>query len=336
MSPRERVEAALSFEEVDFVPVLPPFQGFWAIGVYEQKISETFKYPMKGADAQIKILQKVPFDGLEVFWDWLTPVEACGCKVQLPERGNPITIERLVKTPEDIERLDMPNLSKNLRTKNNFEMAHYLRKMLSKERYVYVTLTLPFTLAGELRGVEALMLDILKRPTNVHKLLNFTTKVLIEYAKLSSQIGIDAIFWCDPTASADLISPKHFKNFVVPYTKEILQKTRDLGMKAFLHICGNTSDRLEAILDLSPDLMSFDTKVDLSIAKTVLNKKVPIMGNVSTTDLLMKGPLDIINASKECIKRAGKVGFMLGAGCDIPIDSPIENVKALCDGAKQV
>ncbi|MBC7112543.1 MAG: uroporphyrinogen decarboxylase family protein [Candidatus Methanomethyliales bacterium] len=336
MTPRERVEAALSFEGVDFVPVLPPFQGFWAVGVYETKISEIFKDPMRGAEAQLNILNKVPFDGLEVLWDWLAPVEACGCKVHFPDRGNPVTIDRIVKVPEDIDRLSMPDLSKHSRTKNNFEVAHHLKKTLGAERYVYVTLTLPFTLAGELRGVEALMLDILKRPEDVHKLLSFATEVLREYAKFSAEIGVDAIFWCDPTASADLISPRHFKNFVAPYTKAILKKTRDLGLKAFLHICGNTSDRLNVILDLSPDLMSLDTKVDLVVAKDILNKKVPIMGNVSTTDILMKKPIDIIAASKECIRRAGKIGFLLGAGCDIPIDSPIENVKSLCDSTKEI
>jgi MtaA/CmuA family methyltransferase len=334
MRPRERVEAVLSFREVDSVPVIPPFQGFWAIDAYGVKISETFKNPKLGGEAQIKMLERVPFDALEVLWDWLAPVEACGCKVNFPEGGNPITVERVVKTPEDMRRLKVPDILSHSRSRNDFEIAKFLNKVLGNEKYTYVTLALPFTLAGELRGVEAMMLDLLKRPSDVHALLNFSTNVLLEYAKLSAETNVEAIFWCDPTASADLISSKHFKNFVVPYTKEVIKKTRDLGMKAFLHICGNTSDRLDAILEISPDLMSFDTKVDLARAKNIFNGQIPIMGNVDTSIILMKNPAEIIAASQNCIKRAGKIGFALGAGCDIPIGSPVENVKALCDAVK--
>uniref|UniRef100_A0A7C3EZB9 Uroporphyrinogen decarboxylase (URO-D) domain-containing protein n=1 Tax=Candidatus Methanomethylicus mesodigestus TaxID=1867258 RepID=A0A7C3EZB9_9CREN len=334
MDSRERVKEALNFNEVDFVPVIPPFQGFWALMAAGYKISETFREPMKGAHAQMAMLEKAPFDGFEVIWDWLSPVEACGCKVNVPDDGNPITMERVVKTIDDAEKLQIPDIGKHARSVSDFEVARTLVDKYGKSHYTYATLALPFTLAGELRGVEALMLDILKKPQLVHRLLDFSSKVLLEYAKAVKETGVDAIFWCDPTASADLISARHFKAFAVPYIKGLVAKTKEMGLGAFLHICGNTTDRLDSILEISPDLMSVDTKVDLANAK-ILDKRVALMGNVNTSNLLLKKPTEIIAEAKECISKAGRIGYALGAGCDIPIGSPLENVRALWDAPRQ-
>ena len=335
MIPRERVEAVLNFKEVDILPVIPPFQGFWALDAAGLSIPSSYTNPMKGAEAQIKMLEVAPFDALEVFWDWLTPAEACGCKAVFPEKSNPSTSEHIVKSMDDVSKLKVPDITKHVRSMNDFEVATYLHKKLGKERYTYLTLPLPFTLSGELRGVEKMMLDMLKKPNEMGLLLDFSVKVMIEYAKLGAETGVDGICWCDPTASAGLISPNHFKKFPLPRIKEVLQKTRSLGMDALLHICGNTSDRLDLILDASPDLMSLDNSVDLARAIQILKDHVPIMGNVSTTDIFTKKPEDIEAASLECIRKAGKHGFALGAACDIPIGSPVANVVALCAAPKK-
>ncbi len=335
MDSRERVEAALAFREVDIVPTIPPFQGFWALMAAGFKVSETFREPMKGAEAQIAMLDKVPFDSFEVLWDWLSPVEACGCKVTIPDDGNPVTVERVVKSIEDVEKLQLPDVKSHPRSVSDFKVAEYLVGKYAKGNYTYATLALPFTLAGELRGVEAMMLDILKNPQLVHKLIDYSSKVLLEYAKAAKESGVDAIFWCDPTASADLISPRHFKNFAVPYIKGLVEKTKGMGLGAFVHICGNTTDRLDTILEIAPHLMSVDTKVDLARAKAVLGNRVAVLGNVDTTGLLLRKHDDIFAEAKACLAKAGKVGFALGAGCDIPIGSPLENVRALWEATRQ-
>jgi MtaA/CmuA family methyltransferase len=335
MDSRERIEAVLAFKEVDKVPTMPPFQGFWALMAAGFKVSETFREPMKGAEAQMAMLEKVPFDSFEVMWDWLTPVEACGCKVTIPDDGNPVTVERVVKSIADSEKLQVPDISRHARSVDDFKVAEFLAKEYHRKNYTYATLTLPFTMAGELRGVEALMVDIVRNPQLVHKLIAYSSSVLLEYAKEIKKTGVDAIFWCDPTGSADLISPKHFKNFAVPYIKELVAKTKEMGLGAFIHICGNTSDRLDAILEIAPHLMSVDTKVDLAIAKKILGNKVAVMGNVDTSGILLRTPASVLDEAKQCLAKAGRVGYIMGAGCDLPIGSPLENVSMLLEAVKQ-
>ncbi len=335
MNSRERIEAALAFKEVDRIPTMPPFQGFWALMAAGFKVSETYREPMKGAEAQEKMLDKVPFDSFEVMWDWMTPVEACGCKVTIPDDGNPVTTERVVKSITDAEKLQMPEIGKHPRSVNDFMVAEHLVKKYKEKNYTYATLTLPFTMAGELRGVEAMMLDIVRNPQLVHRLITYSSNVLLEYAKEIKKTGVDAICWCDPTGSADLISPKHFRNFAVPYIKELVAKTKEMGLGAFIHICGNTTDRLDSILEIAPHLMSVDTKVDLANAMRVLGGKVAVIGNVDTSGILLRTQASVLEEAKQCISKAGRTGYIMGAGCDLPIGSPLENVRMLLEAVKQ-
>jgi MtaA/CmuA family methyltransferase len=329
LSFRKRVESSLRIEEPDRVPVMPPFQGYWALGEAGLTVEESIRDPQKAADAQLSTLEACRFDGIEILWDWIAVAEAIGCKVKIPEKGNPVTVERIVKAPEDIDNLTVPNIRENKRTTSGFDAAKILKEKIGNSHFTYITLALPFTLAGELRGVESFMVDLMKRSADAHKLIKFSTEVLLIYLEEYVNMGFEAIFWCDPTASADLISPKQFKEFSLPYIKEVVKKTREKGLSAFIHICGDTTQELEMICEAEPNLMSVDMKVDLRNAKEKIGDKITILGNVHTDTLFQKSSDEVFKAAVNCVNEAGKRGYVLGAGCDIPVGTPLENVKSL-------
>lgn len=65
-----------------------------------------------------------------------------------------------------------------------------------------------------------------------------------------------------------------------------------------------------------------------------MGDKVCLVGNVSPVDIVKNGSYeDVVQESKMCIKKAydNPKGFILSTGCQIPINSPIENVQALMD-----
>ncbi|RLI15303.1 MAG: hypothetical protein DRO43_01605 [Candidatus Hecatellales archaeon] len=337
MLPREHLEAILKSGKTDVVPVMPPFQGFWALDVAGLTTPQSFKDVSKTASAQLKVLEQCTFDGIEVLWDWLVPVEALGCKVDFPEKGNPITSENIVKSLEDVDKLEVPDIRKHARTVFDYEVAEALRDKIGRQHFTYITMPSPFTLAGELRGVESLLVDMMLNPADVHRLLKFTTEVLLEYLDLTVEKGFEAVFWCDPTASGDLISPDQFKEFSLPYLKVLSQKTKEKNLWVLVHICGDLlkgADRLKMIQDeVKPHLMSVDTAVDLLQAKQSMDATI-ILGNVSTTALLQDTPEKVYELSIDCVKKAGEDRFVLGAGCDIPVGSPPENVSAMIKAAR--
>jgi uroporphyrinogen decarboxylase len=60
---------------------------------------------------------------------------------------------------------------------------------------------------------------------------------------------------------------------------------------------------------------------------------VALIGNIEPSLLLDAESAEIEKLSREALSKVGQKGFILSPGCDIPLESPIKNVKTLIDVA---
>lgn len=326
---KEKVLAALNFEPVDSVPICGPFQGYWGLEYSNVSVQKSFDNPALAAEAQLKVLEKCDFDGLEVFWDWQTPLQAAGCEVKITEVGGPSTRTHIVSDASSLDALNVPDPSQDKRLKSGIETAAKLIDSIGDERYVYYDLLAPFTLAGELRGVEKMMLDLYTDPDFVNALLSFATETLKVYNKyLTDSLDVDGVFMCDPTASGELISKATFETYSRPYMKQISDTIKAAGKDVMIHICGDVSDRLESILEIPHEVLSVDTPVDLAAARKVMGERVTLLGNLDVANTLFNGTPDDVRAQiRNRIDATGGVGHILAGGCDIAPGTPMENVE---------
>lgn len=180
MTSKERFLAAINHQDVDYMPTCGPFQAMWALGESRLPVAESIAKPELAAQAQSKVIQACDFDGLEVMWDWLSPAEALGCEIQMPELGAPITMRPVIEDHASLAKLQIPDINRDGRLKSSAQSAQILIDQLGRERYLYCTAVAPFTLAGEIRGVEHLMRDCFKNTSLVNDLLQFTTELLTD------------------------------------------------------------------------------------------------------------------------------------------------------------
>jgi len=91
------------------------------------------------------------------------------------------------------------------------------------------------------------------------------------------------------------------------------------------------------MVDAGARIIELDYQVDLAFAKNKVGKKVCIEGNIDPVSVLLNGkPNDVKREARECIKKAAKGGgFMLSSGCEVPLNVPFENVKAMVSAAKK-
>jgi len=327
MTSKERFLAAVNQQEVDYMPTCGPFQALWALGETKVTVAESIEKPELAAQAQLKAIQDCDFDGLEVMWDWLSPAGTLGCDIKFPDLGAPITMSHILDDHTDLAKLQIPDFNQDHRLKQSVESARILIDKLGKERYLYCTAVAPFTLAGEIRGVEKLMRDCFKKKAFVKELLDFTTKVLTGYYEYLATFDVDGIFICDPTASGSLMSRKLFDKFSKPYIKMIVDVVQKAGKHAIVHICGDLTDRLESILEINPDILSVDTHVDLEYAKSIFGDKIATLGNLNVVNTLYMGTQQEVNEQiLTCLKKTGGKGHILGGACDIAPESPKELV----------
>lgn len=321
----------------DRVPVAPPFQGYWALDAFGVTVPASLADPVAAAQAALAAQEACPFDALEVVWDWVANIDLLGCTSKVVDAGSPLVVEHVLESSVDVAKMRSLDLAPDRRVEASVRTAEVLLDQLSDDFFCYATIPLPFTLASYLRKVDYLMKDLIRRPEATQELLEFATEVVIDMAKLYASLGVHGLFVCDPSASGDLVSPRHFAEFAAPHAGRVIETVKAMGLKPIMHVCGDTTKILPLIRELSPSAFSFDTAVDVGVAKEALGDAVCLMGNVDPSDTLLLGTRDKVRREAElCIQKgwAGG-GFALAAGCDIGVETPIENVSVMIDVCAQ-
>lgn len=332
MTPKETILKAYNRGKPERVPVTLFGAGMWSIKSWGTSFEELSKDPGKMSRMLIDMSEKLQCDivyagsGYNNFH-----ASALGGKIKFREMGAPDLQEHLINSEDDLAKLKIEDIDKD-ETINVVKEALRAAKKAIGDKYV-LTMTAwgPFTLGARLLGEEVMMKATFKKPAFVEKIVSFTTDLLIHlYAPLVEEKSLDIVSLADPTASGDLISKKQFEKFAVPYLKKFTDWARSKGAPTLLHICGNTSDRLELFPLTGADCVSLDHKTDIAKAKEVLGGKMCFGGNVDPVAKMLNGtPEQVESTCKEIIEKAGRDGaFVLMPGCDIPPTVPYENIQA--------
>lgn len=175
----------------------------------------------------------------------------------------------------------------------------------------------------------------------IFELMEMTTEALIQFAKAEFEMGANIVQCGDSLASLDVISPQMYKKYVFPYEKKFFEAMKPYKEKydglTLLHICGNTAEIMDLLVQTGTDILEVDYKVDLMHYKQHISNGVCLMGNLNPAGALLAGtPQDVEKEAIDCIKNAAaEGGFILGSGCEVAIDTPIENMKAMVRVARE-
>ena len=174
-----------------------------------------------------------------------------------------------------------------------------------------------------------------KKPEFIHEMMNEFNKVNLEIIKRLAEAGVDIVFYADDLGfkGSSIFSIEHFKEFILPYYKEIYQACKKNGMLVIQHSCGYIdkllSDMVGAGLDCIQALEPA-AGVDLAYLKETLGDRVSFMGGIDATRKLSFGtPKDVEEEVKRCIQAAGiGGGYFAGPSHNI-LNVPWENILAL-------
>jgi uroporphyrinogen decarboxylase len=137
----------------------------------------------------------------------------------------------------------------------------------------------------------------------------------------------------DPVASGSMISASMFREFALPGLRRLADAARELGAQPFLHICGDTRHILLDMARSGAAALSVDDG-NLRVARADVGPSAVLMGNVSTRLMLEGKPDEVAAAARECLAAAGP-RLVLSTSCDVPADSPPENVAALVRAGRE-
>ncbi|GHV74172.1 hypothetical protein AGMMS49940_14740 [Spirochaetia bacterium] len=333
MNSKERIHAASALKPTDRAPVALLSGGSWALNSHG--LSQRQALGMESGAAADVLFDAYTATGCDMVWS--APgsgnlvVQALGGKLNFRAKGASDVAEAPIKSIDEVDGIKLDVLKTDVSLAKIKDISKAVVRKTGNEYAAGATMWGPVTLAGLLFGVENFMRGVYRNPQTIHRLLDWAGDVFLAYTENYIEAGIDLIEMGEPNASGDMISKKHFAEFVVPVLQKIFTALRKQNTISCLHICGATTDRFDLIAQTGADIFSMDYKADLAAARGVFDGKMAFAGNIDPVGVLLHGTPDgVTRASRRCMDCAGTGnGFILMPGCDIPPATPVENIKAM-------
>lgn len=341
MTNKQRVEALLNRQKPDRVPIWP-FSLSFAMIYTKTSIADAYNNPAVSLAAQRKTCQDFSW----VFMPMLAYAARGGWEfggdIKWPNgefAQAPTVVRYPVETPEDVMNLKMPDV----KNAGIIPLTMDFCKLSSQESLdnepfnVMCPMGAPFSLAGNISGPDKFAKWLLKKPEAAHRLLRLASDYIVEVAQYYKEIfGTDGVVpWgAEPTSANQVISPRQFEQFALPYLKEVHEKVLAMGYKTILfHICGEHNSNLPYWAKVpmgDPGLISFGHEIDLETAANYFPEDI-IVGNLEPNIIQAGTPEEVYKAARRVIEKGKKLpcGFMFAPSCEMPPKAPVENVRMM-------
>lgn len=364
MTSKERMISAMNLEVPDRIPVMAQFSIGFMLQQLNVSPSEFWFDKDVFKNGLLKLREDFGFDGILVSLfghdlNWKSHLKMIEKKeteeIVVWDNGDIITYPNndlpIYNFSHEIDRTDidylianhLPNrlnyipVSQNLPFYiNEQHKLDILKEIVSEadNKYsIHGEITSPFDYYLDLTGHQDGLIHLIDFPDKCKLILGHFTKLIKELVLEMCETGIDAIKVSSPFAGAGFISPDDYREFVLPFEKEIAQAVREKGVFIYTHTCGAINDRLEIMFEsgingiecLDPEPIG---DVQLEDALKRLNGKGFVKGNADPVALLMN---ENTNELKEDLKNRVELGkknrgFILSTACSIAPATPKENI----------
>jgi len=185
------------------------------------------------------------------------------------------------------------------------------------------------------RGVNQFMMDIRNNPEGAHKLLDLTTRVVIDWLKAQQRaIGdsVESIFVLDDIVG--FIGEKHYLEFAHPYLKRICDTFPADWVKIY-HNDADVNACLEHLPDTGFNVLNWGKQIHISEVKRRIGNRMCLMGNVNPLEIgVMGSPEEVRAATFDVLENSGGEGLILSVGGGVSPGMPKANISAMTEALK--
>jgi len=140
-----------------------------------------------------------------------------------------------------------------------------------------------------------------------------------------------------------LASPTLARKYAIPALKKWSAMAKAAGIPTMLHSCGKARALVDMLADetdvncINPLEIAPMGDVDLAEVKKARGKQISLMGNLHTTDVMLRGTPELVREKAiQAMRDAGTGGgFILSTGDQCGRETPDENLFALVAAAKE-
>ena len=356
MNGKERIYTALECREPDMVPIfemgineasiiglgkhftdkLPPLKH-----VYDMTIEEQLQY----MDLLALILGELGNDGVSTVYilkkertgEGDLVADKYGTVYRLSDVGEPLPVEGPIKSAADLGLIEGMEPSPE-----DFVMLRYFVARMGTDVAHFFAIPGPFRFSWQLRGaMEHLLLDYMRDPEFALRLHRITTDFCIKAIVQAAEIGTNVVALEGDLAfnTNTLISPDHYRKFLLPFHTEIVEAAHKAGLKIIKHSDGNLWPIMDDLLAAGFDgIHPFQPQsMDIAEAKKKLAGKAAIVGNIDCSFLLPFGTeQEVRQAVRDTIRIAAPGGgYIISSSNSIHPGVKPENYLAMIKAARE-
>ncbi|MCP4166346.1 MAG: hypothetical protein GY759_10685 [Chloroflexi bacterium] len=211
-----------------------------------------------------------------------------------------------------------------------FKTIDLVQDMVGDDVSVHGEVFSPLTYYMELFGYADALMTLIKDPGKVHALLERLTPASVAWGVAQAKRGVDAVLISSAFVGGPFLSPKMYREFVVPYEKQVAAAIKAEGVPVYTHTCGSIGKILDLMVETGT--MGIDTmdppplgNTELAYAKEKVGKKVFLKGNMNSVELLAAKTEEAVIAHASERIRDGKPGggYILSTACSVsPLMAP--------------
>jgi len=239
--------------------------------------------------------------------------------------------------PEEIEFIPVSQgLEFAIDPGHRFDVIDRLVGKAGAEYSIHGEVTSPFDYYLNLFGFSEGFIALLEQPEKAREILQRLAEGVRRLAVAVVGRGVDAVKVSSPYAGARFISPRFYRDFVLPCESQIARAVRSCGLPAYVHTCGAIHDRLEMMVEAGfAGLECLDPPplgtVELDDAKRRVGEKAFIKGNIDPVNVLLTQDEKAVGRDARTRLAIGKPGgrYILSTACSIAPHTPRRNVEAL-------
>jgi uroporphyrinogen-III decarboxylase len=263
-----RMDSVFAFHDVKSPPFTVNSALYWVFGLDPETFPDDY---FDDPRAMITFQERTYYDQISSIDDDFVPylmpwfgtvvaASALGCQIDFQPRMDPAANPRYypVQSAEDVHRLEIPDPEVDGLMPRVLE---YLR-LMAQHPFLPAGITDfqgPLTTANQLMGYDKLIYLMHDDPSAMHELMDKVTESLIVWVKAQKAVigepldecigdqqvytGRNAGIWFSDD-DAVLMSPRTYREFVVPYNSRILQEFGG----GCVHYCGDATHHADSFL----------------------------------------------------------------------------------------
>lgn len=244
--------------------------------------------------------------------------------------------KKVIRSAEEVERLDKPNPRKDGLLPFMIRRLRRLEPEIRKAGYQirFAVARGPLNIASFLMGATEFMTALKTDHELMYQLLEITTDFLVEWIAYQRECfpSIDGIMLLDDIVG--FVSRRDFEDFAAPCLQRIF--SADVSIKLF-HNDAPCKACAPLLPDIGINVLNFGIQHSLSEMKAWTNNRIALLGNIPPRDVLAAGTSsDVARAVREMLLSLDdRSRIMASCGGGMPPGAPTANIEAFIAAAAE-